>query len=80
MTTIGRFKEELCATWKNLFPLTQASGRNEKLVLDQPAGGTTPNPWWKFIMDMPLISKKDVEELNRLRRPLVVPHWTNPTG
>ena len=36
--------------------------------------GTTPNPWWKFITNMPLISEKDAEELNRLRRPLVVPH------
>jgi len=33
-TSMGSFEEELCATWKNLFPLTQASGMNEKLALD----------------------------------------------
>uniref|UniRef100_A0A7N2N4Z5 Endonuclease/exonuclease/phosphatase domain-containing protein n=1 Tax=Quercus lobata TaxID=97700 RepID=A0A7N2N4Z5_QUELO len=36
--------------------------------------GNNTNPWWKFITNMPLISEKDAEELNRLRRPLVVPH------
>lgn len=74
MITMGGFEKELCATWKHLFPITQSIVRIGNLVLDHSAWGATPNPWWKFFTDMPLISEKESEELNRLRRPLVMPH------
>ena len=41
--TLGSFKEELRATWKNLFPITPASLKTGDLALEHPAWGSTPN-------------------------------------
>lgn len=48
--------------------------RTRTLPLDHLAWGATPNPCWKFLTDLPLITEKEAEELNKLRRPLVTPH------
>nr|POF01814.1 hypothetical protein CFP56_06196 [Quercus suber] len=34
-----------------------------------------PNPWWKFLMDVPEVSVEMSEELSRQKRPSIVPHW-----
>ena len=69
------FEEELGYDWKHLFSITPVSIRMGKLPLDHNAWSLTPNPWWKFYIDMPEISLEAAEELNRQRRPSVVPHW-----
>ena len=71
---LGGCKEELKVAWKHLFPLTPASIRSGDLELKHPAWSSTPNPWWKFITDMPLITKEEAMILNEQRRPLVVPY------
>ncbi|KAK9988089.1 hypothetical protein SO802_028328 [Lithocarpus litseifolius] len=72
--TLGWFEEDLKAAWKNFFPITQASLRGGDLALEHPTWGLTPNQWWKFHSDIPLITEKNAEALNKQRRPLVVPH------
>nr|POF26938.1 hypothetical protein CFP56_37710 [Quercus suber] len=57
-----------------LFPLTLESIRNGDLELNHLAWSSTPNPWWMFIIDMPIITKEEARMLNEQRRPLVVPH------
>nr|POE76978.1 hypothetical protein CFP56_49691 [Quercus suber] len=74
MVTMGGTEESLCTTWKHIFPITPESMRTRNLALDHPAWGITPNPWWNFLTDMPLISEVEAEELNKLRRPFVLPH------
>lgn len=71
---LGGSEKELKAAWKNLFPLTTMSFRSGALDLNHLAWNTTPNPWWRFIIDMPLITKEEAMMLNEKRRPLVVPH------
>ena len=72
--TLGSFDEELMAAWKHILPITLTSVRTGFVRLDHPAWDSTPNPWWKFLTDAPLISKEEAQELNELRRPLVMPH------
>ena len=43
--------------------------------MEHKAWTLTPNPWWKFLTDVPKISWKATEDLNRQRRPFVMPHW-----
>ena len=71
---LGWFKEDLAAAWNHIFPITSTSVRTGNLPLDHPTWDRTPNQWWKFLTDTPLISEKEVQELNKLRRPLVVTH------
>ncbi|XP_065638284.1 uncharacterized protein LOC136071198 [Quercus suber] len=71
---MGGYEEELKAAWKHLFPLTPESIRNGDLELNHPAWSSTPNPWWMFSTEMPIITKEEAEMLNEQRRPLVVPH------
>nr|POE98570.1 hypothetical protein CFP56_59494 [Quercus suber] len=71
---MGWFEEGLNKAWKHLFPITPTNVRTGNLPLDHPAWRVTPNLWWKFLTDLPLITEKEVEELNKLRRPLVIPH------
>nr|POE90796.1 hypothetical protein CFP56_23091 [Quercus suber] len=33
------------------------------------------NQWWKFLMDVPLISWEEVERLSKQQRPSVIPHF-----
>ena len=73
--TPGWFEEELGYAWKHLSPITPVSIRTGKLPLDHNAWSLTPNPWWKFYIDMPEISLEAAEELNRPRWSSVVPHW-----
>ena len=73
--TLGWLEEELKNAWKHIFPLTPTSIKTGHLNFDHPTWGHTPNPWWKFIMDTPLLSWEEAEKLNRQRRPLVVPHF-----
>nr|POE76979.1 hypothetical protein CFP56_49692 [Quercus suber] len=49
--------------------------RSGDLPLEHPAWSQTPNPWWKFITDTPLVSWEEAETLSRQRRPSVVPHF-----
>lgn len=63
--TPGWFEEELGQGWKHIFPLPLASIRKGNLALDHPAWNLTPNPWWKFLMDVPTISMEASEELRR---------------
>lgn len=74
MDVLGWFEEDLIATWKHAFPITQSSIRTGNLPLDHLAWGMTPNPWWKFLTDVPLISEIEAQELNKLRQPLVLAH------
>ena len=71
--TLGWFEKELRAAWKNLFPITLANLRTGDLAFEHPAWGSTPNQWWKFLINILLITEKDAEALNKQRRPLVVP-------
>lgn len=73
--TPGWYKEELGKAWKNIFPITLASFRMGILPLDHPAWGLTPNPWWRFITDLPLLSWEKAKVLSKQRRPSVVPHF-----
>ena len=41
--TLGWFKEELRAAWKNLFPITPTSLKTGDLALEHPTWGSTPN-------------------------------------
>ena len=72
--TLGWFEEELGYAWKHLFPITRASIRSGKLPLDHNAWNLTPNPWWKFYIDVPEILLEAAEELSKQRWSLVVPH------
>ena len=71
--TLGWFEKELRVAWKNLFPITLANLRTGDLAFEHPAWGSTPNQWWKFLINILLITEKDAEALNKQRRPLVVP-------
>nr|POF22974.1 hypothetical protein CFP56_15651 [Quercus suber] len=73
--TLGWFEEELGLEWKHLFLITTASIRTGDLPLDHNAWNLMPNPWWKFLTNVLKISLEAIEELNRQRRPSVVPHW-----
>ncbi|KAK9987330.1 hypothetical protein SO802_032281 [Lithocarpus litseifolius] len=64
MDTIGWVEEGLRGAWKTMFPLTQESRKMGYLDPDHPAWGITPNPWWKFLTDIPLISWEKAERLN----------------
>ena len=72
---LGWFEEELGQAWKHIFPITPSSIRTGNLALDHLAWNLTPNPWWKFLTDVPAVSMEASEELSRQRRPSVVPHW-----
>ena len=72
--TLGWFKEELGQAWKRIFPITVKSIRLGNLPLEHKAWTLTPNPWWKFLTDVLQISWEVAEDLNRQRRPFVVPH------
>nr|POF08459.1 hypothetical protein CFP56_46000 [Quercus suber] len=72
--TMGWFKDELCATWKHIFPIMLSRNKTENLPLDHLAWGLTLDPRWKFLTDIHLITEKELEELNKQRRPLIVPH------
>lgn len=67
-------EEDFSVACKHLFLITSKSMRTVNLALDHPAWGATPNPWWKFLIDTLLIIEKKAEELNKLRRPLVMPN------
>ena len=73
-TLLGCSDQEMKVAWKNLFPITPSSLRTGTLALDHPEWGSTPNPWWHFLTDIPMITMEEAMELNRLRRPLVTPH------
>ena len=62
--TLGWFEEELSRSWKQLFPITHTSIRLGELPMDHPAWGQTPNSWWKFLTNTPLISWEKAEVLN----------------
>ena len=72
---LGEFEEELKQAWKNIFPITPDNIRLGSLPLEHKAWFLTPNPWWKFLMDIPEVSWEAAEELNKQRKPFVVPHW-----
>ena len=69
------FEEELGHAWKHLFPITLESIRLGSLPLEHNALFLTPNPWWKFLTDVPEVSWELVEELSKQRRPSIVLHW-----
>ena len=71
----GEFEEELKQAWKHIFPITSESIRLGSLPLEHRALFVTPNPWWKFLTDIPEVSWEAAKELNKQRRPFVVPHW-----
>lgn len=71
---LGWFEEDLLVAWKHIFPITPTNVLTGNLPLDHPSWGRTLNPWWKFLMDTPLISEKEAQDLNKLRRPLVMPY------
>ncbi|XP_030943860.1 uncharacterized protein LOC115968578 [Quercus lobata] len=73
--SMGWHEEALKNAWKQIFPLTPTSSRTGLLNLDHPAWGLTPNPWWKFITDTPLLSWEEAERLSKYLRPSVVPHY-----
>ena len=54
--TLGWFEEELGQAWKHLFPITPTSIKTANLPFDHNAWNLTPNPWWKFLTDIPAIS------------------------
>ena len=72
--TMGWFEEDLATAWKHIFPITLSSVITGNLPLDHQVGVRTPNPWWKFLIHTLLILEKEAQKLNRLRRPLVMPH------
>ncbi|KAL0014984.1 hypothetical protein SO802_002053 [Lithocarpus litseifolius] len=75
MDTLGWFEAELSNAWKHLFPITLTSIRTGNLTLNHPVWGQTPNPWWKFLTNTPLVSWEIAETLSRQRRPSVVPYF-----
>ena len=54
--SLGWCDEEMGRAWKKIFPITPSSIRTGCLPLDHPACGQTPNPWWNFIADTPVLS------------------------
>ncbi|KAL0015593.1 hypothetical protein SO802_002662 [Lithocarpus litseifolius] len=73
--TLRWCKEELWHAWKHIFPITPTSVRTGNLPLDHPTWGQTPNPWWKFLTDTPLLLWEEAEELSNQRRPSIMPHF-----
>ena len=71
----GWFETELGQAWKLLFPITPESIRLGHLPLEHNAWFLTPNPWWKFLTDVPEVSVEMSEELSKQRRPSAMPHW-----
>ncbi|XP_050269430.1 uncharacterized protein LOC126713652 [Quercus robur] len=71
---MGWFEEDLAIAWKHIFPITLSNVITGNLLLGHQAGVRTPNPWWKFLIHTLLILEKEAQKLNRLRRPLVMPH------
>lgn len=63
--TPGWFEEELGQAWKHLFPITPTTIKSGDLALDHPLWNHTPNPWWKFITDILVVSWEMVDELSR---------------
>jgi len=78
-TSVGWHEEDLKNAWKHIFPLTLTSIRIGLLDLDHQTWGHTPNLWWKFLTDIPLLSWEEAERLSRHLRPLVVPYF-NESG
>ena len=66
---------EMGPALKNIFPITPESCKTRKIPLDHPAWGLTPNPWWSFITDIPLISWEEFEALSKQRNPSVRAHF-----
>ena len=58
--TPGWFEEQLGQAWKRIFPITPKSVRLGNLPLEHKAWTLTPNPWWKFLADVPKIDRKSV--------------------
>lgn len=73
--TSGWFKEEMGRAWKHIFPSTPSNIKIGNLALDHLAWNLIPNPWWKFLTNVLVVSMEASEELCKQRRPSVVPHW-----
>ena len=73
--TLGWFNPTFCNAWKHLFPITPTSIKTGDLALEHPAWAQTPNPWWRFNIDTPLLSWEEAETLSRQRWPSVLPHF-----
>ncbi|KAL0016457.1 hypothetical protein SO802_003526 [Lithocarpus litseifolius] len=52
---MGWFEWELMQAWRNPFPLTELSRKTGFLPITNEAWSSTPNPWWRFLMDRPTI-------------------------
>ena len=72
---LGWCDVEMGPVWKNIFPITLESRKTRIIPLDHPTWGLTPNPWWSFITEIPLISLEESEALSKQRKPSVVPHF-----
>ena len=72
---LGWCDAELGLTSKNIFPITPKSRKIGKIMLDHLAWGLTPNPWWSFITDIPLISWEESKALSKQRKSSVRPHF-----
>ena len=66
---------EMGPALKNIFLITPESRRTGELQLDHLAWGLTPNPWWSFMTDIPLISWEESKTLSKQRKPSVRPHF-----
>lgn len=75
IVSLGWCDQDLGKAWKEIFPITPSSIRMGSLPLDHQAWGLTPNPWWRFIMDLPLLSWEEATALSKQRRPSVMPHF-----
>ena len=73
--TPGWFEPGLCNAWKNLFPITPINIKTGNLALDHLAWAQMPNPWWRFIIDTPLLSWEEAETLSKQRKSLVMPYF-----
>ena len=51
----GWFELELAQAWKNMFRLIDLSKRLVYLPLKDGAWMLTPNPWWRFLTDRPVV-------------------------
>lgn len=52
---MGCFDWELMRAWQNLFLLTELSSRSGFLPLSDEAWISTPNLWWRFLMERPVV-------------------------
>lgn len=68
LTIYGWTDKALMNSWSFIFPLTEVSKRDRCLPLTHPAWHNTPNLWWRFTLDRPLLLPPPEQRTSRTSR------------